>query len=86
MSERSKGNLLNGESAIKLSPKSLKDVKHVSALRTESPKKAPTGGSPVKSKENSDDKPQKKMKQASITFYFVLFCQICPWKFHFIFV
>lgn len=68
LSERSKGNLLNGECAIKLSPKSLKDIKNVSVLRDDTPKVTPsTLATPLTTTENLDGKSAKKMKQVFIS-------------------
>lgn len=68
-SEKSRGRDVNCETTIKISPKSLRVFKNLSALRNDSPK-SPTEAAPMKLKETPDGKSSKKMKQVCI-------CRIC---------
>ncbi|EUB59408.1 Tyrosine-protein kinase BAZ1B [Echinococcus granulosus] len=66
-SEKYKGHDASGETAIKLSPKSLRVFKNLSALRNDSPR-SPVEAVPLKPKETPDGKLSKKMKQAILSF------------------
>ncbi|KAL5967786.1 Tyrosine-protein kinase BAZ1B [Taenia solium] len=66
-SEKSKGHDTNCETAIKISPKSLRVFKNLSALRNDS-SKSPVDLVPMKPKETPEGKSSKKMKQAILPF------------------